>query len=122
MDKRFVCTAAAVLLVTVCTALLVRSPEQPQSAPLQETVSGVERPAPPQHTEPAPPQPEEYAYIVREYEGRVAVFSADNETEPEMVLETLVKYLPDYDRSQMQEGIKVSDYKELVALIEDFVS
>lgn len=122
MDRRFVSTVLAVLAVTVGTAALVNRTEAPPVAPLHESVSGVEiRPETPAATQPTQKEPD-YAYIIREYEGRVAVFSAGDDNKPEMVLDLLVKYLPDYDRTQMQEGIRVKDYQELVSRIEDYVS
>lgn len=124
MDKRFIWTATAILVVTICSAMIANLPERPSTTPLQETVSGVERATDiPENTvsEADSSQPD-YAYIMREYEGRIAIFSADNDTEPEMVLDTMVKFLPDTDQGQMREGIKVRDYKELVSLIEDYVS
>jgi hypothetical protein len=63
----------------------------------------------------------ESLYIVREHEGHIAVFQADA-TEPQIILETQVKFLPDYDRRQLREGIPVSSYEELTALIEDYIS
>ncbi len=51
----------------------------------------------------------------------MAVFTA-GESEPEVVLDVFVQYLPDLDREQMAEGIPVKDYNELVALLEDYTS
>lgn len=120
MDKRFVCTVAAILAVTAGAAVLANRPEPQKETPLYETVSGVEQPgAGPSES---PGRAPDYAYLIREHEGRVAVFTADNEEEPEIVYDTLVKYLPDYDQTQLREGIPVKDYPQLVALIEDFVS
>lgn len=123
MDKRFILTALAVVVVTAGAAALAVRNTPAEAAPLQETVSGVERvPAAPH----APPQPEEetadYGYILREYEGRVAVFAANDDTTPATVLKTLVKYLPDYDQKQLKEGIQVKDYQDLVDRIEDYTS
>lgn len=120
MDRRFVCTVLAVLAVTVGAAALVNRTEVPPAAPLHENISGIEIQP---ETRPAQPAPETGdAYIIREYEGRVAVFSAKDDAHPEMILDLLVKYLPDYDRSQLREGIRVKDYQELVSRIEDYVS
>lgn len=117
IDKRFVCTGAAIATVMAFALILVRTPEKPpQAVELHETVSGVEIPEPSQpHSQP------EYAYMLKEHEGRIAVFVYGSD-EPEMVLDVPVKYLPDYDRAQMQEGIQVADYDALVALIEDYTS
>lgn len=108
-------------VVAVSSVLLVSLPERAATAPSHETVSGVEQPSEASASS-QPPEEPEYAYILKEHEGRVAVFTAENPDEPEMILDTLVKYLPDYDRIQMQEGIPVKDLKTLAALIEDYVS
>lgn len=121
MDRRFVVTVLSILLVTAGSiALATQTGRRPEARPLHETVSGVEQP--PDSPEPVEPAEPAYAYVIKEYEGRVAVFTADKPDEPEIVYDTLVKYLPDYDRTQMREGIPVQDYKTLVALIEDYIS
>ena len=61
------------------------------------------------------------AYEIREYNGQIAVFLAGGD-EPQMVLETQVKFLPDLDRAQLAEGIRVQGYEELTRLIEDYIS
>jgi hypothetical protein len=33
-----------------------------------------------------------------------------------------VKYLPDYDRAALREGIPVKDFGELVSRVEDYIS
>ena len=56
--------------------------------------------------------------MVREYEGRVAVFAAEGGDKPEAVWKTLVKYLPDDDRARRKEGIPVDSFENLMARIE----
>ena len=68
----------------------------------------------------SPPQPD-YLYIIREHDGRVAVF-ARGESAPEMVLERMVHHLPTYDRIQLQEGVPVFSKEELQERIEDYTS
>jgi len=63
----------------------------------------------------------EYLYIIREYEGRVAVFARGQST-PEMILERLVHHLPSYDRIQLREGVFVFSEVELQERIEDYTS
>lgn len=122
-DRRLACTLLAVLVVTATAAALAIRTERQSTAPLGETVSGVERDVESSVAEASSAvEKPDYLYIIREHEGRVAVFSAADEQEPEMILDTLVKYLPDYDRSQLAQGIPVYSYQELVSLIEDFVS
>lgn len=113
-DRRLMWTGAALAVVTALSLFLARVPEQAEITPITESVSGVER------QQSADSQPE-YLYMLKEHEGRVAVFRTGS-SEPELVLDALVKYLPDYDRSQMEQGIPVKDYDELVSLIEDYIS
>lgn len=109
-------TGAALAAVTALSIFLTRSPPLPEIAPIAESVSGIER-----RVADNSPEEYDYAYILREHEGRVAVYPAGAD-EPELILDVLVKYLPDYDRSQMSKGIHVKTYDELVSLIEDYTS
>jgi hypothetical protein len=119
MDKRFAATAFAVLAVAVGGVLLAnRDAEITETLPLGEAVSGIARP----QTETEPPSEGEWLYLIREYDGRVAVFTPENSDTPEIVYDTLVKYLPDYDRAALREGIPVKDLGELVSRVEDYIS
>ena len=68
--------------------------------------------------EPAAPQG---GYLVKEYQGKVAVFVGEEE-DPGMVLDLYVQYLPPYDQQQLKEGVPVADYAALVRLLEDYAS
>lgn len=121
-DKRLICTGAAVLIVAVASLVLSSAPEIPEIAPMNENVSGVERePFQESQAEPEAGAAGDYAYTIREHNGRIAVFPKES-AQPELILDVLVKYLPDLDRTQMQNGIQVKDYEELVRLIEDYTS
>jgi hypothetical protein len=115
LDSRLALTCAALAVVAAASYLAVRPPERPQLAPVSASAAEIAAEAP--ESEQAPG----YMYIIKEHEGRVAVYPA-GEAEPEFVLDVLVRYLPDLDRQQMQEGIPVADYDKLVALLEDFSS
>ena len=115
-DKRFWITGAAVLAVAASAFFFSRAPEPQEIAAADDAVSGVAQDIPAQMA-----GEEEYAYYLREHKGRVAVFLA-GEDDPQMELDVLVKYLPDYDREQMRNGIPVKDYEELQKLIEDYIS
>lgn len=117
-DRRLAWTGAALAVVAAVSFFLTRAPEESDIAPITENVSGIERSA---SSAPVQRQKQEYAYILKAHEGRVAVFPAGS-SEPEFVYDVLVKYLPDYDRQQMEEGIPVRDYDELVSLLEDYTS
>lgn len=58
-------------------------------------------------------------YILREYEGQIAVFSDDSEM-PVKVFDTAVSDLPKSDRELLELGITVETPEELQKLIEDF--
>ena len=114
LDKRLLWTGIALAAVIMTTVVAVSLPQREESIPLNEVVEDVEKPA---GEDPPPP----YAYLLREYQGRIAVYTAGQE-EPDMVLNVMVKHLPEYDRRQLEEGITVASYSELESLIEDFSS
>lgn len=62
-----------------------------------------------------------YEYVLKEYKGRLAVFSR-GQTEPDMVFDVYVQSLPEFDRGLLQGGIAAEDYRSLVSLIEDYTS
>lgn len=64
---------------------------------------------------------DDYDYIIKTYEGRLAVF-VKNSKSPDMIFEVYTHQLPEYDRYQLEKGIKVKDYGNLVKLIEDYTT
>ena len=60
-------------------------------------------------------------YYLRDYQGKLAVFLPDKQT-PEIVFDVYLSTLPAYDRGQLQLGVPVQDYEELVKRIEDYIS
>lgn len=61
------------------------------------------------------------AFILRSYEGKIAVFRPD-EVEPLEVLDIYVNHLPDLDIQRLEEGIPVTDQDELLRYLADFDS
>ncbi len=60
------------------------------------------------------------AYTVREYDGKIAVFSGDN-SNPDYVLESpLIRDLPFADRQALGEGVEVSNCEELNEVLQDY--
>lgn len=86
-----------------------QAPDVPQAA--MDVESGVS-------TEETPPKPR---YLLSGYEGKLAVFMIGKK-EPELVFDRYLHYLPDVDRMRLEQGIEVSDYAELLQLIEDYTS
>ena len=60
----------------------------------------------------------ESTWIVREYEEKIGIFSEDGVLL--RVVDVYTKTLPRADRSLLREGIAVSSWQDLYALMEDF--
>lgn len=65
--------------------------------------------------------PKEEYWIIKEYEGRPAVFNGMNEN-PSEILDVSISSLPSSDRALLREGIRVYSESELSRLIEDYSS
>lgn len=115
-DQRFVLTGVAIAAVAALSFFIASSRQEEEVRPITESVSGIER-----KSETKEPPEYDYEYLLKEHEGRIAVYQA-GANKPEIILDVLVKHLPDYDRSQMAVGIPVKDYDSLISLIEDYTS
>ena len=60
-------------------------------------------------------------YLLRAYEGKLAVFTKDLVT-PDLVFDVYVRTLPETDQEQLQRGIWVASYDKLTELVEDYIS
>ena len=120
------------LTVTAALGLSSLSASEGEAVPLHEALPSVRREIPdepggraapgrgaPEHG--VPGYGESYAYILKSYNGRVAVF-LPGAAEPQMVLDKLVRHLPDYDQIQLERGIPLKDYAALSSAIEDYIS
>ncbi|HWP50687.1 MAG TPA: hypothetical protein VN626_03210 [Clostridia bacterium] len=87
----------------------IQAPDIPQAA--MDVESGVSA----EQTQQKP------RYLLSGYQGKLAVFMIGKK-EPELVFDRYLHYLPDVDRQRLEEGIEVSDYAELLQLIEDYTS
>ena len=120
MKQNILLTCAALAAVCIITAFLLSVSDMASSAPAPnaqeagETVQGVERT--PNQDEAADCQ-----YYLLDYQGKLAVFLPDKHT-PEIVFDVYLSTLPAYDRGQLQLGVPVQDYEELVKRIEDYIS
>lgn len=63
---------------------------------------------------------EEY-YTVTEYRGKIAVFK-NSESVPVDIFDVYVSTLPQHDRTQIEEGIRIETPEELQKIIEDYTS
>ena len=62
-----------------------------------------------------------YSYLVKEYEGKIAVFE-ENAASPFRVTSVALRDLPENDKILLKEGIKVTSLEELNDLLEDYCS
>ena len=60
-------------------------------------------------------------YLLRSYEGRLAVFRQGCDT-PELIFDVYTRLLPPADRDRLETGISAPDYETLTRLIEDYIS
>lgn len=68
-----------------------------------------------------PTAPKIPKYVLKGHEGKLAVFIGDKK-QPEIVFDQYVHLLPDIDRRELEKGIEVENYEELLRLIEDYTS
>lgn len=71
--------------------------------------------------ESAQEDPPSSGYIIRDYDGKVAIFSVGSSV-PEMVFDVYTRTLPEEDRERLASGVYVATYEELTALVEDYIS
>ena len=125
-DRKLLYTLTAIGAVVVVTVTLDAIPERGEISPVPAPVAeygeaaNAELPFLP-YTRVTPEPDPVPVYIIREHEGHIAVF-AHGATIPQIIFDTQVKFLPDFDRAQLGEGIEVWSYDELTALIEDYIS
>ncbi|MBE6907391.1 BofC C-terminal domain-containing protein [Marasmitruncus massiliensis] len=86
----------------------------PQEVPIELVPSSMPEP-------PASENTSGYPYLLRTYEGKLAVFTTDL-VEPDMVFDVYVRTLPAADQKALEKGVRVETYEELTALIEDYIS
>ena len=111
---------AALLLGLALAFFSARGAAQPEPQPTpdpQETLQPAENPI---TDEPEPVQ-SPGGYVLRSYEGRLAIFREGSDT-PEMIFDVYTRLLPQADRERLEAGITAPDYETLTRLIEDYTS
>lgn len=63
----------------------------------------------------------EQFYILKEYNGKIAIFHSDSDT-PIKITNASIAKLPKDDQQALKAGIKAKDKNELNRLLEDFCS
>ena len=110
--------AIAALLLGLVLAFLSRTSAPPPAGgtPVRQTETPVREEPQPQQ-EPKSPA----GYLLRSYEGRLAVFRQGCDT-PELIFDVYTRLLPPADRDRLETGISAPDYETLTRLIEDYIS
>lgn len=125
MNGKTVVTVGAVVLciiIGVAAGRCSTTEPLPEKAVL-EPVSGVEKQQETSHDplEDQTPVSEEGKYWLRVVDGRLGVF-LDEAENPEMVLDVYLSSLPQADQEALQEGVCAESYRQLLSLIEDYIS
>ena len=63
-----------------------------------------------------------YQYVVRDYQGKIAVYSSMEAQTPQYVTDFDTAVLPRQDREMLKEGIGLRNEEELQVLLEDYGS
>jgi len=105
--KRAIVKACALILAASSIAIL-----------LQMSGNGVR--ASENKTDKPVTSPDTSAYIVGQWNGRVALFTKDFENRPAFETDIDIRNLREYDRRLLSTGIRVGSYEEVLHLIEDF--
>lgn len=96
----------------------------PATLSSEQTADAPKSPAP-QAEKPAPgaaaDETGSSGYLLRAYEGRIAVFR-EGSTTPDLIFDVYTRMLPQPDQAALEVGILVQDYEELTRLIEDYIS
>ncbi len=65
------------------------------------------------------PEQSEHYYILKEYEGKLALFESEEIT-PKEIFDININIFPENDIKKLQKGILAENEEELIRLIEDF--
>ena len=61
-------------------------------------------------------------YIIKDYEGKIAVFDINDEEKPSKITPISVKDLPEADKNLLKEGIFAENEEVLNSILEDYCS
>lgn len=102
----FLCIILASLVISLSAILLTITISKPASASenVAQITSDIQK---------------NYLYCIKEYDGKIGVFSPDNST-PIQIIETNPALLPEYDQEMLKSGIYLYSNEELRQLTEDF--
>jgi hypothetical protein len=61
-------------------------------------------------------------YVIRDVNGKIAVFDENSDKDPVYLTNTMTDTLRESDRNQLEKGISVYGYENMLKLLEDFGS
>ena len=109
---RYAALSAAILAALGLALAAIFLPGKPAQA--QSPVQSADY----QQQEPVTP----YRYIMKEYQGKIAIYSSLDQQRPQYVTDFDTLALPAYDRQMLERGIGLRTEEELQMLLEDFSS
>ncbi|MBQ8141323.1 MAG: hypothetical protein IJ038_06500 [Clostridia bacterium] len=109
---------AAIIAIIVITSKISVSKEVVTETSIETEYVYVYAGGAPQSTSPATEATTASVWTVKEYEGKIGIFTEDGRLAG--VIDVYVKALPETDRRLLGEGIKVYSVEALNALIEDY--
>lgn len=122
---RFTCVyATAMLIILICVVITLKDGdgdsvrESSDTVPTETKYIYVQAEQPSYTLPSTDADSSEESFTVREYMGRIGIFSSDNTLI--RVLDVYVKTLPEADRRLLGEGIEIFGKKQLNAVIEDY--
>lgn len=117
-----VCLSAVVLVLLPALLALISAPIQPRLDTAPPTGVRSENNAVFADSAPTASPAQDKLYILREIDGQIGVFDADNTDSPIFITDTPTQTLRLSDRALIRQGISVFGYENMLKLLEDFGS
>ena len=122
MNKNTVAACGLVAILAILIVGLVAGGIRPASTSVSQDTQSIILPTEDLSVQASLSPSEERQYILREFDGQIAVFVPDDSFNPIILTGILTSSLPKADREQLQLGIVVAGDEELAKLLEDFGS
>ncbi|MEG2039126.1 MAG: hypothetical protein RRZ73_05305 [Oscillospiraceae bacterium] len=119
MKQPFIITIAALIIVTVSCFVLSYFIDVKSNKSIPPTQSHIVNE--PLNPPKAPAVNTDFQFLIANYQGRIAVYEK-NRTTPKKIFNVYLSTLPEYDKKQLEKGIPIANYEELVKRLEDYIS
>lgn len=102
------CAAIAAVVISVTFFLTVPQKQMDEGSAVRST-------------EELPKDDADYDYELKACDGKLAVYFY-GEKQPRRIFDVYIQTLPEWDRKQLETGVPVKDYEELLKRLEDYSS